>query len=320
MKSREHKQKRRKKTHSDEKKNNPPPPKKTFFTSSPFIIATDDPQRELLDPALCGTVNVLTTAAKEQERRRKAEEEEEEGGNKKSRRRRRPLRVVLTSSVAAVHGEYAAPPTNGQLYSEEDWNETSTVSNGQAYHLSKAMAEKEAWKVAGAKRIDLVTVCPNFVQGPPAISSREHAAAALKGSLSVGYVKDLIEGAKPAGGKPIICDVRDVARAHVAAAEKPEAKGRYIVSQAGSVLPRDMRAAIVDALVDLGFEGEAESLPAAEEPLEGAGVARIDASRTAAELGVRARPAAETLRDAARALVKLGVAVPASKVGETAKE
>lgn len=58
---------------------------------------------------------------------------------------------MLTSSVAAVHGEYAAPPKKGSLYSEEDWNETSTVANVQAYHLSKAMAEKEAWKVAEAK-------------------------------------------------------------------------------------------------------------------------------------------------------------------------
>ena len=39
---------------------------------------------------------------------------------------------------AAVHGEYAAPPTSGSLYSEADWNETSTAEGGQAYHLSKA--------------------------------------------------------------------------------------------------------------------------------------------------------------------------------------
>ena len=40
--------------------------------------------------------------------------------------------------LAAVHGEYAAPPKNGNLYTEEDWNETSSIDNGQAYHLSKA--------------------------------------------------------------------------------------------------------------------------------------------------------------------------------------
>ena len=84
--------------------------------SSPFILATSDPQRELLDPAMLGTVNLLSSAAKESERRSK----EDEG--KGSEDKRRPLRVVLTSSVAAVHGEYEAPPKNGSLYCEEDWN------------------------------------------------------------------------------------------------------------------------------------------------------------------------------------------------------
>lgn len=34
----------------------------------------------------------------------------------------------------------------------------------------------------------------------------------------------------PAQGTPLICDVRDVARAHVLAAEVPSASGRYIVT------------------------------------------------------------------------------------------
>lgn len=43
---------------------------------------------------------------------------------------------ISRSGSAAVHGEYAAPPKNGQLYTEEDWNETSTIDN-QPYHRSK---------------------------------------------------------------------------------------------------------------------------------------------------------------------------------------
>ena len=39
---------------------------------------------------------------------------------------------------AAVQGNFGAPPKNGKLYTEEDWNETSTIEKGQAYHLSKA--------------------------------------------------------------------------------------------------------------------------------------------------------------------------------------
>lgn len=46
-------------------------------------------------------------------------------------------KMEICSFIAAVHGEYAAPPCSGSLYSEQDYNETSTVENGQAYHMSK---------------------------------------------------------------------------------------------------------------------------------------------------------------------------------------
>ena len=45
----------------------------------------------------------------------------------------------------AVHGEYAAPPKSGKLYNEDDWNETSSIENGQAYHLSKASELPLPW-------------------------------------------------------------------------------------------------------------------------------------------------------------------------------
>ena len=50
----------------------------------------------------------------------------------------------------------------------------------------------------------------------------------------ISVFQGLAEG-KPAQGTPLICDVRDVAAAHVAAAENPSASGRYIVSQRAPV-------------------------------------------------------------------------------------
>ena len=47
-------------------------------------------------------------------------------------------------------------------------------------------------------------------------------------------MQGIAEG-KPAEGTPLICDVRDVATAHVLAAEIPSASGRYIVSQRAPV-------------------------------------------------------------------------------------
>ena len=46
-------------------------------------------------------------------------------------------RVVLTSSTVAVRG--AAPPANGMVYTEEDWNTTAKLEKGQlqGYQVSK---------------------------------------------------------------------------------------------------------------------------------------------------------------------------------------
>ena len=60
--------------------------------------------------------------------------------------------------------------------------------------------------------------------------------AACEAQVIMGPAQGLVEG-KAAEGTPIICDVRDVAAAHVAAAERPSASGRYIVSQRAPIAP-----------------------------------------------------------------------------------
>jgi nucleoside-diphosphate-sugar epimerase len=49
-------------------------------------------------------------------------------------------------------------------------------------------------------------------------------------------MKMWVEG-KALGGGPVFADVRDVARAHVLAAETPHASGRYIVANTHSTPP-----------------------------------------------------------------------------------
>ncbi len=66
-----------------------------------------------------------------------------------------------------MHGEYAAPPRSGSLYSEQDWNDTSTADNGQGYHLSKVRTGRACclgdaqslgsllcWTAAGRAEVD----------------------------------------------------------------------------------------------------------------------------------------------------------------------
>lgn len=74
-----------------------------FHTASPFITSNIvDPMTQLVEPAVKGTEAVLAAAAL--------------AG---------VTRVVLTSSIAAVKG--AAPKADGSCFSEDDWNESSTL-------------------------------------------------------------------------------------------------------------------------------------------------------------------------------------------------
>lgn len=182
-----------------------------FHTASPFTLSVEDARRDLVEPAQMGTRNVL-----------------EEAGRTDSVRR-----VVVTSSCAAIYGDNAdLADTAAGVFTESDWNTSSSLGH-QPYSYSKTLAEQEAWRIAESrKRWDLVTINPSFVIGPGVSSQATSASFELMkqfgdGSLATG-VPDFAIGA---------VDVRDVARAHVAAAFTPEASGRYIVSAVDTSFP-----------------------------------------------------------------------------------
>lgn len=52
---------------------------------------------------------------------------------------------------------------------------------------------------------------------------------------------------------PWVCDVRDIARAHIRAAEIPAAEGRHIVSQGSTVPTKRLVDALSKAFPDLKF-------------------------------------------------------------------
>ncbi|PSC68689.1 diaminohydroxyphosphoribosylaminopyrimidine deaminase [Micractinium conductrix] len=242
-----------------------------FHTASPFFLQAGDPQAELVDPAVQGTRNVMAAAAK----------------NKGSVKR-----VVLTSSCAAIKGNAnAAAPKVGTTYSEADWNETSTVEGGEAYWVSKVQAEKAAWEVAEREGLHLVTILPEFIMGP-VLSSRTDAT-------SMGYLKAWVEGRAQAGS-PVFADVRDVARAHVLAAEIPDASGRYIVAASHST-----PAALISGWLQERFPECAFEAGEAGQPEE-----KNSNSRVQKELGLALTPVKETIQDMASTLVALGLAVP----------
>lgn len=175
-----------------------------YHTASPFTLVAQDAQKNLIDPALLGTRNVLETACKTASVKR----------------------VVLTSSCAAIFGDnvdvQAAP---GGVLTEAQWNTTSTLTHNP-YSLSKTLAEKEAWRIADSqKQWDLVTINPSLVVGPGINPEATSESFNLMRKIGDGTMK---------AGVPRLSigavDVREVAFAHVQAGFTPEAKGRYIVS------------------------------------------------------------------------------------------
>ena len=175
-----------------------------FHTASPFKLGVDDPQKQLVEPALLGTRNILLQANKTDSVKR----------------------VVVTSSCAAIYGDNADMlATKDGRFTEDNWNESSSLEH-QPYSYSKTLAEREAWKIAKDQdRWDLVTINPSFVLGP--------AINPFASSESFTIFKQFGDGTAKIGVPDLAIsavDVRDVADAHLAAAFSPAASGRYITS------------------------------------------------------------------------------------------
>ncbi|KAK2993820.1 hypothetical protein RJ640_027698 [Escallonia rubra] len=168
-----------------------------FHTASPFFYRAADPQAELIDPALKGTLNVLGACAKASSVKR----------------------VVLTSSVAAVI--ISRRPKTPDVVVDETWFSDPELARDMKlwYVLSKTLAEGAAWKFAREKGIDLVTINPALVVGPLLQPTLNTSAAAIL---------DIVNGAKTYPNSTMgWINVKDVAVAHIQAFEIPSANGRY---------------------------------------------------------------------------------------------
>ncbi|MBD3225825.1 MAG: NAD-dependent epimerase/dehydratase family protein [Caldithrix sp.] len=176
-----------------------------MHVASPFTLRFKDPVKDLLDPAVQGTQNVLQAAS--------------QAGTVR--------KVVLTSSVAAVHGDAVDLQEKGlSTFTEDHFNETSSTQH-QPYSYSKVMAEKEAWKIYEAQdQWKLVVINPSFVLGP--------ALSPQSDSESLQFMRDMLSGKFRMGAPDLkfgFVDVRDVAMAHISALEKDTVQGRHILAE-----------------------------------------------------------------------------------------
>jgi nucleoside-diphosphate-sugar epimerase len=177
-----------------------------FHVASPFAMPEKikDGRRDMVEPAVEGTRNVLASLE------------------------RTPTvgRLVLTSTVGAIFGDYVdVLAMDDRTLTETYFNTTSTVENNP-YHYAKTLAEREAWAAEAAqKRWRMVSVNPGLVLGPSLTPASRSGSLFLLDELFKGY---FFYGAPDFSFTT--ADVRDVADAHIAAAETPAAKGRYIVA------------------------------------------------------------------------------------------
>lgn len=146
--------------------------------------------------------------------------------------------LVVTSSFASIADPTDAQwPLNGRTFSESDWNpatyEEAARSDNAAfgYATSKKVAEEAVWSYQKEQQLDgelnIATICPTMIFGPFI-----HVTQARELGESVGQVRDLFTGKAgdpvPPTSFPTYCDVRDVALAHVLAAEA-SCNGRFCV-------------------------------------------------------------------------------------------
>ncbi|KAJ3207483.1 hypothetical protein HDU82_003707 [Entophlyctis luteolus] len=169
--------------------------------ASPVTLATANPQTDIVDPAVNGTLAVLRAA-----------------------KQARTVKVVIVTSCL---GAVADGPLFGETIDETMWNYKSTVKR-QPLFYSKACAEKAAWQFMDDNKdatFKLITLIPAMTIGPSLTKSV---------NLSVRLIQEVANGSFPfrVGLPWPFVDVRDVAAVHIAMLENSDSveSGRFLVA------------------------------------------------------------------------------------------
>ncbi|KAL1866705.1 Glycine-rich RNA-binding protein 2, mitochondrial [Diaporthe australafricana] len=201
-----------------------PPFEAVIHTASPFHYNVTDIQKDLLDPAINGTTGILKAIVKSAPTVK---------------------RVVITSSFGAITNPFKGLWPEHE-YSEEDWNpltqEQAVSHPARGYQASKTFAEKAAWDFLEETKpnFTLATINPPLVFGPAI-----QGVGSLKSlNTSSQYMLSFISGPPkeeiPPTMSPIWVDVRDVALAHILAAELPDAANKRFFVTAGYFSNREV--------------------------------------------------------------------------------
>jgi nucleoside-diphosphate-sugar epimerase len=168
-----------------------------FHLASPCFFQAEDPEKEIIEPAVFGTLNVLKSC--------------EKTGVKV---------VVQCSSMFAAY-----PKPMPAVLSEKHWSDPEEQKKeGNFYGASKTLAERAAVEFLAKMPVEtafrLVRICPTLVTGPMLQPST---------NLSMGYFAGFVTGAvheEILNDSMEFIDVRDCAAHHVNAYEGDH-EGRF---------------------------------------------------------------------------------------------
>ncbi|KAG0561483.1 hypothetical protein KC19_9G067800 [Ceratodon purpureus] len=250
-----------------------------FHTSTPTPGAYDAASMSetgYIETAVKGTLNVLESCAK----------------------LKRPLkRLVLTSSMAAVH--FSKKLTPDSVIDETFFSDPEVIRNlpflgedFKSYVLSKTYAEKAAWDfVEEHKNLNMVSINPVMVMGPT-LQGTVNSTNSFPLDFLSGELKTIPNAVRGWIG------VKDCAMAHILAYEKPEAHGRYIVSE--STLHFADLAAVLRKLFP-NYKVEArEDVSKPRAPMYAVSTERVK------ELGLVVEPLEDVLKDTVECFISLG--------------
>jgi len=252
-------------------------------TASPFHTQPKDNKKDLLDPAMKGTENIVSAIKKNAPQVK---------------------RLVVTSSFAAM---IDIPKGNreGYTYTESDWNPvtykeaTESETGSVVYCASKTFAEKVAYDFVKNEKpnFTVATICPPMIYGPAVqhIESLEHL------NTSSADIYRFMNGSTktpPANSFWAWVDVRDVATAHVRAYEHA-AGGRFFVTGGAYSYSE-----VVDILHKVP-EVNKEKLTAQDKDFKEPSHYSVDNSKAKNELGINFITLEKSITDAAKELVKI---------------
>ena len=204
-----------------------------IHVASPFPSKIPRDENDIIRPAVNGTLNVLRACS--------------EAGCVK--------RVVLTSSIAAVSSGMNGNGNPEHVYTEEDW---SPDDNCAPYEKSKLRAEQAAWDfvetLEESKRFEFAVVNPGVVLGPLLTTTGGDTSIQSVIQLFVSYT------GIPHVNWPSV-DVRDVAAAHIAAMDKPEAAGKRFLVVGENIWYADMANLVFAEFNPLGYKTCTMPLP-----------------------------------------------------------